>query len=68
MKDKIYAVMVTGANAPGRTYTDYSVAETEAKRLSRSTAKTTYVLQAIAIIELTDVTVTKLNIGDNDGI
>lgn len=58
--ETLYAVMVTGKQTPTRLHTNYLDAENEAKRLALQTRETTYVLMAIAKLELNDVKITSL--------
>lgn len=59
-----YAVMVEGKNAPSKLISNYEDAETEAKRLAIKERQTTYVLLAVAKVELNDVKVTQLSLSE----
>jgi len=60
MENKIYAVMVEGKQTPSKSYDNYAEAETEAKRLATQERRTTYVMIAIARLDLNDVKITSL--------
>ena len=58
--EKTYSVMVEGKQSPSKLYDNYQDAENEAKRLASQEKRTTYVLLAIAKLELNDVKITSL--------
>ena len=53
--------MVEGKQTPTKLYSDYELAEQEAKRLATHERRTTYVLQAVTKLELNDIKITPLN-------
>lgn len=57
---ELYAVMVTGMNAPSKLYDNYQLAESEAERLAIKERRKTYVLMAITELDVNDVKITKL--------
>lgn len=57
---KTYSVMVEGKQSPSKLYDNYQDAENEAKRLASQEKRTTYVLLAVAKLELNDVKITSL--------
>jgi hypothetical protein len=61
-KKDLYAVMVIGQQTPAKIYEDYWEAENEATRLVRHTRRNAYVLKVITSVELSEVTINRLEI------
>jgi hypothetical protein len=60
-KQDLFAIMVIGKQTPSKIYTDYFEAQEEAMRLVKQERQPAYVLKAVALVELQEVTITRLD-------
>lgn len=57
--EKVFAVMVEGKQTPSQVHHTYEGARVEAERLAKKEQRTTYILQAVAKVEI-EIKVTPL--------